>query len=161
MSAPRKHLDKITTDKMISPWRDRDGHDRSKFVLFCKAQTLFSLWTPSPRVYIYCYMLYVIWYRIYYIVYNLTVCVFSYCIFTTSLLMANFEWNADMWSLNPLESGPAPFRWISAWNRWISHQFCCHVEGIWWFYDGILRLEIQSMSQNPNWLSFQLSLALQ
>ena len=107
MSAPRKHLDKITTDKMISccglvtvkaPWRDRDGHDRSKFVLFCKAQTLFSLWTPSPRVYIYiyCYMLYVIWYRIYYIVYNLTVCVFSYCIFTTSLLMANFEWDTEL-----------------------------------------------------------------
>ena len=67
--------------------------------------------------------------------------------------------NADMWSLNPPESGPAPFRWISAWNWWISHQFCCHVEGIWWFYDEILRLEIQSMSQNPNWLSFQLSLA--
>ena len=93
MSAPRKHLDKITTDKMISccrlvtvkaPWRDRDGHNRSKFVLFCKAQTLFSLWTPGVYIYI------VIWY-ICYMLY-----VFKYCIFTISLLMANFEWDTAL-----------------------------------------------------------------
>ena len=163
MSAPRKHLDKITTDKMISccrlvtvkaPWRDRDGHNRSKLVLFCKAQTLFSLWTPGVYIYIViwyiCYMLYV--FLILYI-HNIPV--------DGQFWMRYCTTNADMWSLNPPESGPAPFRWISAWNWWISHQFCCHVEGIWWFYDEILRLEIQSMSQNPNWLSFQLSLALQ